>query len=136
MRLRRLTRQRFAGDAPRVPNDEPTRLLACERVNARPLVAGSALPDTAPNPRPQLALRTHVGGLDAQPAAHRAAPHLHRFRASRGHELVELHRIYAHENTTLPACRDGHVPAHEEREPTEHPLFGYAAFIAQEVADA
>jgi hypothetical protein len=83
-----------------------------------------------------LALRAHVGGSDAEPAAHRSTPHLHRFRAGRGHELVELHRIHPHENTTLPACRNRHVPAHEEREPTEHPLFGDAALVTQEVAYA
>ena len=71
-----------------------------------------------------------------QPAGHSTPTHLHRGRARPGHELLRCLGIDADEDAALPARRDRHVAADEEREAAEHLLLGDVLPTADQLADA
>jgi hypothetical protein len=51
-------------------------------------------------------------------------------------QLVGCVGVTANEDASLPAGRDRHVPADEERETAEHPLLGQAVFVCEQLTDA
>ena len=90
---------------------------------------------TALDPIGERRIAGDVRGGDTQPAAHAPPAHLHELRGSRGHQLVRLVRIDAHENPALAADADGHVASDEERKPAEHLLLVQAGLGAHQLAD-
>ncbi|HJW67696.1 MAG TPA: NAD(P)-dependent oxidoreductase, partial [Gaiellaceae bacterium] len=88
------------------------------------------------DPLRELGLRSHVLGVDAQPAAHLLAAHLHQIGVGRGHQLVRPLGVRVNEDAALPARGDRHVAADQEREPAEHLLLGQAGLVSDQVADA
>src|SRR5919108_1768756 len=107
----------------------PKGQLTLRRQRAR--VARAAV-----DPFGELTLRTHAVGLDAEPALHLPAAHLHRAGVRRRDELVRLLRIDANEDPALPARPDGHVAADQEGEPAEHLLLRQAGLVAKQLPDA
>ncbi len=77
----------------------------------------------------------HVFGVDAEPAAHRAAAHLHQGRLRRRDERVRLLGVDVDQDPALAARRDGHVAADQEREAAEHLLLGEPGLARDELAD-
>src|SRR5207247_9373797 len=70
------------------------------------------------------------------PSVQRATAHHHRARVGRRDQRVGFVGLDADHEPALPARGDGHVAAHEEREPAEHALLGDAGLLADELANA